>query len=149
MKNTLFKNKLSLFSFLLLSFFTIKSNAQNTGWQWAKSGGGTNSTGSAESNNGSYTRDLEQILDIKTDADNNYYYLANVTSGNSQIDGIPITTYNTTNGNPNSNTDILLFSTTADGTYRWHRVIGGSYNDKAWNIQLDDENGIYIGAIAN
>lgn len=146
MKKTLFKNKIPLFSFLFLSFFTIVSNAQDIGWQWAKSGGGTNSTSSAESNNGSYTKDLEQILDIKTDADNNYYYLANITSGNSQIDGIPVTTYNTLNGNPNNNTDILLFSTTADGTYRWHRVIGGTNVENAWNIQLDNEGGIYVGA---
>src|SRR5690606_4947356 len=54
---------------------------------------------------------------------------------------------NTTNGSPNGSTDILLFSTTADGTYRWHRVIGGSYTDQAWNIQLDNENDIYIAVM--
>lgn len=134
---------------LLLALFSLKGNAQETGWQWAKSGGGTSSTNSGENTNGTYYRTFEQVLDIKTDADNNYYYLANITSGSSQIDGIPVTTYNTTNGNPNNSTDILLFSTTADGTYRWHRVIGGSNPDNAWNIQLDNENGIYIGAMAN
>src|SRR5690606_7860244 len=120
---------------LLFPLFAIESNAQEAnGWQWAKSGGGTVvSNDIGEETNGTYGRGFEQILDIKTDADNNYYYLANVTS-DVQIGGLPIETYNTTNGSPNGSTDILLFSTTADGTYRWHRVIGGSYTDQEWNI---------------
>lgn len=115
MKNTLFKDKLSLFSFLLLSLFATESMAQNTGWQWAAVGGGN--VGSSNESTGAYWFRSEQILDIKTDTDNNYYFLAKITQGSSHIDGTVVETYNKPAGT-NSAGDVALFSTTADGNLR-------------------------------
>src|SRR5690606_42117596 len=123
MKNTLFKNRLSLFSFLLLSLFATESMAQNTGWQWAAVGGGN--VGSWSENTGVYRYTSEQILDIKIDNENNYYFLAKITQGNPHIDGTAVETYNNPAAGTGRFEEVVLLSTTADGTLRWQRIIGG------------------------
>ncbi|MEG1376287.1 MAG: T9SS type A sorting domain-containing protein [Myroides sp.] len=60
-----------------------------------------------------------------------------------QLNGQPVTTYNTSLGG----NDIFIFSTTCDGTMRWSQAIGGGgTGDSAYNIVLDSNDNVYIGA---
>ena len=145
MKKTLFKNKIPLL--LLLSFFSIKGTAQDIGWQWANAGGGN--VGSTSESTGAYRFTSERILDIKTDADNNYYYLAKITQGNPHIGGTIVETYNNPTAGTGSFEDVALFSTNADGNLRWHRIIGGGKKDVAYSIVLDNENGVYVAPVTS
>src|SRR5690606_26891019 len=125
------KNILYSFLFLLTSFL---SHAQTYNWQWAMKGGGSNGG-----------IDEEQIHDIKVGTDNNYYFIASVYGKqNVQLNGQTLTTYNQSSGSTAK--DILLFSTTCDGIVRWSRVIGGGTADDAYNLVLDNQNNVYIGA---
>ena len=145
MKNKLHKNNIachpersegshSIFYFLfsiLLILFSIPTTAQPYNWQWAMKGGG---------NNGGI--DTEQIHDIKVGADGNYYFIATIEgNSNTQLNGQPQTVYNSGSG-----TDIFLFSTTCDGTVRWSQAIGGEHSDRAYNLVLDSNNNVYVGA---
>ncbi|RRJ91939.1 hypothetical protein EG240_03925, partial [Paenimyroides tangerinum] len=107
-----------IITILTLSLFGLSGFSQNYQWQWAKTGGGTQNVSGEYPTH--YFPQAEQILDIKIDQDNNYYFLARATNGNTQIDGNPIPTYNVVN-----RPDIVIFSTTCDGTFRWSQTIGG------------------------
>lgn len=86
----------------------------------------------------------EQIYDIKVGTDNNYYFIASAYGKNGvQLNGQSVKTYNQSAGGV---PDIFLFSTTCDGTVRWHQAIGGAMHDYAFNLVLDDQNNVYIGA---
>lgn len=131
------KNILFSFLFLLSSFF---STAQNYEWNWAVSGGSPNNN---EPSIGLFDYS-EQIYDIKTDSNGNYYFIATMKGLNlTQLNGQPVTTYNTSLGG----NDIFIFSTTCDGTMRWSQAIGGGgTGDSAYNIVLDSNDNVYIGA---
>src|SRR5690606_3186775 len=118
-----------IFSFL---FISLSGYAQQYDWQWAMNGGG-NLGGIGD----------EQIYDVKVGTDNNYYFIATI-KGNSgaQLNGVPQTVYNV----PNGGDDIFLFSTTCDGTVRWSQAIGGEHSDRAYNLVLDSNNNVYVGA---
>jgi len=125
------KCQILLFSFLFLlsSFF---SNAQTYNWQWAMKGGGSNGG-----------IDEEQIHDIKVGTDGNYYFIATIEgNSNTQLDGEPVDVYNSTIGGK----DIFLFSTDCEGQVRWSQAIGGEGNDRAYNLVLDSNNNVYVGA---
>src|SRR5690554_2529323 len=129
---------LSSFFFLLCSFF---SSAQTYEWQWAKSGGGTNQYGGEQQGNLHYFNN-ELIWDITIDEDNNYYFLASLSKGNTHIDGNPVTDYLDqvlTNGA----SQVVIFSFTCEGTYRWSRPVGGG-EAKAYKLTLDNNGGVYI-----
>src|SRR5690606_25829769 len=120
---------LILFLFLLSSFLT---HAQTYNWQWAMKGGGSNGG-----------IDEEQIHDIKVGTDNNYYFIATIEgNSNTQLDGEPVDVYNSTIGGK----DIFLFSTDCEGQVRWSQAIGGEDNDRAYNLVLDSNNNVYVGA---
>lgn len=119
--------KILSFLFLLSSFF---SQAQNYQWDWAMSGGGI--------------QGVDQIYDVKVGADNNYYFIASLhgTIG-TQLDDVAINTNNNSLGGE----DIFIFSTTCDGQVRWSQAIGGAgTGDSAYNIALDSNNNVYVGA---
>ncbi|WP_116787671.1 T9SS type A sorting domain-containing protein [Flavobacterium psychrotrophum] len=124
-------------------FAALSLCAQDYQWQWAKRGGGVrlspNETGTA------YNFDSEQILDIAVDSQNNYYYLAFITERSTEFENIPVTVYNSI-PQVSGSTDILLISTDCEGTFRWVQTIGGGSTDYAYNIQLDNNGGLYIGA---
>lgn len=132
--------KIVLFAALLAAMVV---SAQDYQWQWAKRGGGLklapNETSTA------YNFDSEQILDIAVDSQNNYYYLAFITEQSTEYENIPVTVYNSLPQTSGS-TDILLISTDCEGTFRWVQTIGGGSTDYAYNIQLDNNGGLYIGA---
>jgi len=107
------KSFYSLFS-ILYSLFSIPTTAQNYQWDWALNGGG--SVGS-----GGWNYQVEQIFDIAIDSNNNYYFVAKITSGTPKLNGQSVTVY----GNPQGGNNIFIFSTTCDGTVRWSQAIGG------------------------
>lgn len=117
--------------------------SQEFDWQWAKSGGGSRIAYNE------FVPDFspfsEHIKDIAIDEDNNYYFLTQVAANNTNYDGVPFDVYNYSES-ANGYADILLLSTTCDGTYRWSRVIGGGNFDQGYNIALDDNGGVYISA---
>src|SRR5690606_5264840 len=105
-------------------------------WDWAVNGGGPLGGNSNE-----------QIHDIKVGTDNNYYFIASVYGKHGvQLDGQSVKTYNQSTSVAGGSPDILLFSTTCDGTVRWSQAIGGGIEDHAFNLVLDNQNNVYVGA---
>lgn len=86
----------------------------------------------------------EQIYDVKTGSDGNYYFIATMKGLNlTQLNGQPVTTYNSSLGG----NDIFIFSTTCDGQVRWSQAIGGQGPlDSAYNLALDSNDNVYVGA---
>lgn len=139
LKHTL-KNMPSLFHSSLLLLLTVSMQAQDYNWAWALKGGGF------AGGHGSEYRD-EQIYDIKVGTDNNYYFLATFKSNiNTNLNNEPITVYNQSHLASGGSNDIFLFSTTCEGTVRWSQVIGGGSDDYCFNLVLDQQNNVYIGA---
>src|SRR5690606_28974166 len=129
-------NKIPNFQILLISIIyalcSIPATAQQYNWQWAMKGGGSNGG-----------IDTEQIHDIKVGTDGNYYFIATIVgNSNTQHDGEPVDVYNSTIGG----NDIFLFSTDCEGQVRWSQAIGGEGNDRAYNLALDSNNNVYVGA---
>ncbi|MES2485801.1 MAG: hypothetical protein V4581_07615 [Bacteroidota bacterium] len=131
--------KILLCTSLLLAFSAM---AQDYEWQWAKRGGGKKN---AQGENSGFDYNSEHIVDIAVDEDNNYYYLAFMTQLDTEYDGTPVTVYNS-DSSSSGNTDIVLFSTDCEGSLRWTQTIGGGTQDFAYNIQLDNNGGLYLGA---
>lgn len=121
---------------ILYSLFSIPLHSQTYNWDWAVSGGGP-------LGNLSY----ETIHDIKVGTDNNYYFIAAVYGKHGvQLNGQSVKTYNQSISVAGGSPDIFLFSTTCDVTVRWSQAIGGALHDYAFNLVLDDQNNVYIGA---
>src|SRR5690554_3175846 len=129
--------------FFLCSFFS-QAQVQDYEWDWAKSGGGVNKY-AGESQGALSGFNNELIWDIVIDADNNYYFLASLATGNTHVDGNPITDYS---GNPNGGSQTVFFSFTCDGTYRWSRPVGGG-GARAYHLTLDNDGGIYVSVAVN
>lgn len=124
-----------------LLFSTGYVTSQEFNWQWAKRGGGVRMAPNEFSNG--FSEHYEHIKDIAIDEDNNYYFLAQVTVSNVNYDGVPISVYNH-DGSESGYSDVLLLSTTCDGSYRWSRVIGGGHTDTGYSISVDDNGGVYV-----
>src|SRR5690606_610591 len=106
--------------------------AQEFQWEWAKSGGG----GLSGSDSVFNERQDETIRDIVVDADNNYYFLANLQGGTINYEGISFTHY--------GRNDILILALDCGGNLLWHHTIGGSSEDQAYKLGLDSTNGLYV-----
>ena len=130
-----------LIFFLLCSFFSSAQQTQPYEWQWAMNGGASlGGTGGGFSD--------EQIFDIKVGTDSNYYFIATLAGPyNANLNGEEVPSYNNSNtALGNFATDIFLFSTDCEGQVRWSQTIGGWRDDAAYNLVLDDQNNVYIGA---
>jgi len=124
-----------LFS-ILYALFSLPATSQTYNWDWAVNGGGPLGDNTDE-----------EIYDIKVGTDNNYYFIAAVYGKQGvQLDGQSVKTYNLSNSIAGGVEDIFLFSTTCDGTVRWSQAIGGAYQDLAYNLVLDSQNNVYVGA---
>jgi outer membrane protein assembly factor BamB len=119
--------------------------AQDFQWQWAKRGGGTDKS---LFENGAYDYDSEQVVDVVIDADNNYYFLANITENNTEFDGTPVTVYNAVSME-SGYTDAVIIATDCEGTLRWTQAIGGGDQDFGYSLSLDNNGGLYIGMRVN
>lgn len=107
--------------------------AQEFQWEWAKSGGG----GLSGSDSVFNEQQDETIRDIVVDADNNYYFLADLQGGTVSFEGESLTHY--------GSKDIIIISLDCEGNYRWSHTIGGSnWQDNAYKLELDSSNGLYI-----
>ena len=128
-------HKINKLLFLLLfPLWGLGGYAQNYQWQWAVNGGGAFGSGS-------WDYEVEQIFDLQVGTDNNYYFVAKIKDGNPKLGSQPVTVYG------NGGNDIFIFSTTCDGTVRWSQAIGGGgLFDAAYNIALDSNNNVYVGA---
>ena len=115
----------------------LGTTAQTYEWQWAKRGGGVYE--SYQESGESYAFDSEQIKDIVVDSNNNYYYLAFITYGNTEYEGTIVPVYNSPAG-----CDVLLISTDCEGTLRWTQTIGGGAQDYAYKLGLDNNGGLYL-----
>jgi hypothetical protein len=123
-------------AFILTLLFNIMAATAQT-YAWAGRGGGeiNFSSGSPQ-----ITRDYEHIRDVKVDSQNNYYFLATISSGNTDLQGITITNYN----KPTSGKDTFLFSTDCDGNMRWQKTIGGWNVDSTQGLSIDSSDNIYV-----
>jgi hypothetical protein len=123
-----------IFIFIILITSQL-SIAQTPDWQWLKRGGGTlNLQGNETTSTG-----VERVLDLSIDNNNNYYFLTEVSGAQTDYDGSTIATYS--NG---TSKDIFMFSTDCQGIFRWSKSIGGSVNDFANSIKIDNNNNIYV-----
>ena len=134
------KCQILLFS-ILYTLFSTPATAQQYNWDWAVSGGSPNGN---ESSSTGMLYNSEQIYDIKTGSDGNYYFIATMKGLNlTQLDGEPVTAYNSSLGG----NDIFIFSTDCDGQVRWSQAIGGQGPlDSAYNLALDSNDNVYVGA---
>jgi hypothetical protein len=105
-------------------------------YTWAARGGGGVNFGS----NPNSVNEYEHIRDIVVDSQNNYYYLATVSSNNTNLNGVPFTNYN----RPNFGNDIFLFSTDCNGSVRWQKTIGGHNDDLTQHLSIDSNDNIYV-----
>ncbi|MFA7649544.1 MAG: hypothetical protein WCY06_04350, partial [Flavobacteriaceae bacterium] len=129
-----------------LLFTAFGSYAQDYQWQWAKHGGGSAKVTNEQEGilNNSFRAEL--IWDIATDEDNNYYFLGTIASGSTHVDGNLVPDY----GIGSSGRNIIITSFTCGGVYRWSRVIGGGGgNNRAFNMILDNNGGIYVSVAVN
>ncbi|WP_397300618.1 T9SS type A sorting domain-containing protein [Nonlabens ulvanivorans] len=129
------KKQLLLLSIIVIANF---SQSQTYQWDWAQSGGGTQSV--TTSGSSFDFGDFERVTSIKVDNNNNYYFLAISGGGTSTFEGVPYTNYEDTP----SGGDIFLFSTTCDGVFRWKKTIGSTDNDRAFSVAVDSNNNIYV-----
>ncbi|MEE2801603.1 MAG: hypothetical protein VX550_05395, partial [Bacteroidota bacterium] len=122
---------------LMILFFSCSLFvAQNLEWQWALRGGGEKTL---DPNTGVVDHwRMEHVVDIAVDSQNNYYYLAYQTAINTSI-GTNATLEIDTNGD-----DLILFSTTCDGTFRWSKTFGGSRGSIAGGITVDSQDNVYV-----
>src|SRR5690606_41417360 len=134
MKNQLHKTKLTtvLFS-IFCSLFSIFSQAQDYQYEWAKNGGG----GLSGSDSVFNEQQDETIRDIVVDADNNYYFLADLQGGTVNFEGVTLTHY--------GRKDIVIIALDCEGSFMWSHTVGGSHDyDNAYKLKLDSANGLYI-----
>lgn len=83
---------------------------------------------------------FEHIRDIVVDSQNNYYFLAIISTGNTTLNGLSITNYNV----PTSGKDTFLFSTDCNGNIRWKKTIGGEVEELTQHLSIDSNDNIYI-----
>ncbi|MGB2087026.1 MAG: T9SS type A sorting domain-containing protein [Psychroflexus salarius] len=132
------KLQLQLYSLVLvlLSSLNLQAQEDTPDWQWAKRGGNiTGLTGSEI-----YSTGMERVLEVVVDTENNYYFLAEVGSNQTDYDGMPLTTYSTSG----QRKDIYVFSTDCEGNFRWDKMIGGGGSDFANSIGLDGNDNVYV-----
>src|SRR5690606_21270875 len=77
------------------------------------------------------------------DADNNYYFLADLQGGTVNFEGESLTHY--------GSKDIVIVALDCEGNFLWSNTIGGStYQDYAYKLGLDSVNGLYVAvAVVN
>lgn len=107
LKTTLSLTTILTYGLWLTAFGTLHAQS----WQWGKSGGTTDSFNGLD----------EEVKSACTDIYGNVYFVSDVGSTNSQIDGVPKQNYN----NGFGLLDGIVASFSCSGAYRWTKVIGG------------------------
>ncbi len=120
---------------ILFLFWSIIPMAQEYDWAY-RGGGDVNFDPGNPSDNDEY----EHIRQIGVDSQNNYYFLAKVSGGNSTLFGSAFENYNFGMGGGNT----LIFSTDCDGNFRWRKVIGGASATFTEHLSIDANDKIYV-----
>jgi len=136
--NSLKGRDMKFFITVATLFLSTLCFAQTPIWQWAARGGGVNNS---NANNPSLTSEFERVVDIAVDNNNNYYFVSQINSGNVTLQSItpPVFSRSAT-----GNTDILVHSTSCDGTLRWSKVLGADFKDYVTSIKTDQNNNVYV-----
>ena len=93
-----------------------------------------------------FSTGVERVIDLASDSNNNYYFLAEVCAAQTDYDGSLIQTYS----QDDNRKDIFMFSTDCQGNFRWSKSIGGGFDDRTNSIGVDADNNIYIsGSTSN
>src|SRR5690606_30851935 len=129
-----FRLRTKLIFSIFCSLFSMFSLAQTYQYEWARSGGG----GLSGSDSVFNEQQDETVRDVVVDADNNYYFLADLQGGTINFGGESLTHY--------GSKDIVIIALDCEGNFRWHHTIGGgSHLDYAFKLGLDNTNGLYVG----
>lgn len=125
---------------IYIAFFAMLSismlSAQTYEYVWAKRGGGIDFL----NNGGDQFNNSETVRDIVVDSQDNYYFLCNMTTNSTDFDGNPILM-----ADEGDLKDIVLVSTTCDGTFRWSKTFGSWRTDNSEYISIDQNDNIYLG----
>lgn len=121
--------KILLLFLLLLSFV---SHCQS--WQWGKRGG------ALEAMAPDYIHNQEETYSLVTDNNKNIYGLSRVGASGLNIDNVVKTNFDS--GSYPS--DFALFSFGCDGSYRWSKIIGGNGRETVNQLQVDNQNNLYV-----
>ena len=142
MKTTIPQFRWTVMALLLSGFLW----AQPYDWQWAKAGGGDNRLVGEVSYYDDYNY-CEEIVGLKTDTENNTFFLTHIAFGNTAFDGTEITTFNSNNFGNSNRQNILIGKMDCQGSLLWHKVFGGggSIGDISRSIGIDAENNVYTG----
>ena len=142
MKTTIPQFHWTVMALLLTGFLW----AQPYDWQWAKAGGGDNRLVGEVSYYDDYNY-CEEIVGLKTDTENNTFFLTHIAFGNTAFDGTEITTFNSNNFGNSNRQNILIGKMDCQGSLLWHKVFGGggSVGDISRSIGIDAENNVYTG----
>ena len=142
MKTTIPQFRWTVMALLLTGFLW----AQPYDWQWAKAGGGDNRLVGEVSYYDDYNY-CEEIVGLKTDTENNTFFLTHIAFGNTAFDGTEITTFNSNNFGNSNRQNILIGKMDCQGSLLWHKVFGGggSIGDISRSIGIDAENNVYTG----
>jgi Secretion system C-terminal sorting domain len=122
----------SVLLYVLLLSTTQTLQAQS--WQWANGGG------SSDDLDSNYE---EKVKSMCTDVFGNVYITSPVGRSNTQIAGVPKSTYATFGVS-----DAVLASFSCDGSYRWSKVIGGYSGSEPAFIGSDGYGNIYATGYA-
>ena len=114
---------------LVLSIFITSNLIAQPAWQWAASGGGSNTDGSTT------VSEDEKIMDMKVDDFGNIYVTGRIRNG-ANIQGTTVTTY--------GEYDIFLAKFDCMGNLICAKTAGGSNADEGNAIALSDDGHIYL-----
>jgi len=116
------------FSFFFFLFSFSQVNAQNL--QWAQRGGSAQNVGGG-------AIPWEHADDIATDVNGNLYVLASVGGTAAQVAG-------QSKSGLGFGTNVVIASFRCDGSLRWWHLLSGYYDDAAYQLQVDKQDGVYL-----
>ncbi|MBX3164814.1 MAG: T9SS type A sorting domain-containing protein [Bacteroidetes bacterium] len=126
-------------TFLLFALFTAYSYAQQPSWQWAKQ------AGSAGDNDGHPFNPTgnEKIADIKTDSLGNVYAVGYLYT-NPVFQNAALTSTTPPNTGGYGRLDAYLIKYSSCGKTLWWRRMGGTANDAATSLALDNNGNVIV-----
>jgi hypothetical protein len=116
-------------SFLLMTCISFSQS-----WVWGKRGGSSDNLDATGSNR------EEGVYSMVTDSQKNIYMLSKVGTLNLNFDGTSDTGY----ADGITKTETALVSFSCDGTFRWSKIIGGAGYEDFLNVQIDNNDNIYV-----
>ena len=120
--------------------FSLVSPTLFAQWQWSIRGGSVNNLQNANQYN--------NINQITTDQAGNVYILGQIGGAGVKVGNQSLNGYSSVS--PGASLDVVLSSFTANGSYRWSKVIGGELGDYGHSLKTDKQGHVYVmGRIDN